>query len=74
MGSYSLSYNNNESSPIIMESLNYFWTAEAKAALVIAFIASDDDIEYFANKYNLSHSLIREWINQFLEAGKAGLK
>ncbi len=65
-------YSNSGLNPIIMQSSNYFWTAEAKAALVIAFLASDEDIEYFAKKYELPESQIRDWINQFLEAGKKG--
>ena len=53
-----------------MQSSNYFWTPEAKSALVIAFLASDEDVEYFAKKYELPENLIKDWINQFLEAGK----
>lgn len=65
-------YNHSEPNLAIMQSSNYFWTAEAKSALVIAFLASDEDMEYFAKKYDLPESLIKDWINQFLEAGKAG--
>ena len=70
---FGLQTNLNKPNFAIMQSSNYFWTAEAKAALVIAFLASDEDIEFFAKKYELPESLIKEWINLFLEAGKKGL-